>query len=321
MMISTEFKQTNNKLGLLTDFSNEITNYMFVIEDDIMNNKKLNLNELIIGIDYIAIILNLYINTEPYRHIIITTLKYSIENNRIYLDLFISNSQLDNNMMKYFYPKINKDIYNIINEEIKNVYSINEKILRIYKYMNINFKYIYKIYVQKNVHQYLTNINIRDDNLIKNKIDDNNKKSDQEYDQLLIKIKKIVKNLNIKRKYVIIATTNRLFKENKYEINIENEHAEYLLLKNNLIIKDETIWVFRVRSNGNIGCGLPCEQCIDYMRKNKKNNVNYSYNNTSYIQKEIKEIKSYITSGNKLLHINKYLYEDYILPKRKLVNI
>ena len=122
------------------------------------------------------------------------------------------------------------------------------------------------------------------------------------------------------KKYIIAATTYKLIEKDIIIFSNGNDkHAESILMDLNYEI-DDTIWIIRLYTNFTIGSGLPCQQCVNKLRKNKIKNIYFSINNNLYSNLDInKSTTTYITTGYKLLNIDKYLYDDYLLKKRKRI--
>ena len=87
-------------------------------------------------------------------------------------------------------------------------------------------------------------------------------------------------------------------------------------MMNNFKTTDK-IWILRFYNNDNIGCGLPCQHCVDYLFKYGITDVIYSINKENYIYMPInKNTMSYITTGYKIMESDKFLYDDYVIKKR-----
>ena len=130
-----------------------------------------------------------------------------------------------------------------------------------------------------------------------------------------------IDNILLYKKYIIAATTFKLIENNIVVFsNGNDQHAESILIDLHKDIIDDNIWIIRLYNNFTIGSGLPCQQCVDKLRKNKVKNIYFSINNNLYSNLDInKSTTTYTTTGYKLLNIDKYLYDDYLLKKRKRI--
>jgi hypothetical protein len=232
-------------------------------------------------------------------------------------------------------------IYGIIKEDATNINLLHEK-------LNILNNYIYresreriefspdkiKLKLQKNMVQYLSGLKPIDDNQTKVKLCDlkilPSSPADADYRYVIENTKRIVEERGIlseKKNYTVIATTIELLRHNEIheKQGEEDKHAEAILIekyhRNDLVMNhfktDDLIYVIRLYHNGNIGCGLPCNRCVRVLHGNGINRVIYSMDTDNFRMIDMDETTyTYTTTGNKLLNIDLYLYDDFIVRKR-----
>jgi hypothetical protein len=389
ILISTEFKYTNKRLGLLNSLSYKMTELLDNIDinifkiintisreevnkkityvqnqrtkkNEIFNNSlkiiihnliKLNIynlykNKIIVDEEFIAIILNHHIVLEPYLHIVYTTLKYDFSNNKIYFDIFISCTQfitLSLSKQSYFFPVMNdeysKIIYKIVYIDINDIYLLYDRLQLFVKYREksiiINYDLL-KLKINKNIVEHLQQFTPTDDFIIKQNLCIVKPNStlladfDKIYSFLFNKIWNIIKKRDLikDKNYIIVATTYSLLQTDTIFYNDGHDnHAEHSLIDHykddeEMMKKFRTtdvVLIIRYYKNGNVGCGVPCQQCVNFLKENKIRNVIYSVNKTHYILLPInKNTITYTTDGNKLFKINNYLYDDYTVKKRPI---
>jgi hypothetical protein len=291
---------------------------------------------------------------KPYVHILYFVLKYDIVNKNIYFDIFVSNTQFIKSSsikQKSFIPKM---FDNIRNEEIdkyaENIYEsakeilLNEKLIietiekinnYIYceskEHIEINDQIILKL--QRNFIEYINEETPTNDNKTKILLsmpDELNTKYKDIYRKVIQKTKKIVEDRKIlsQKSYSVISTSVNLLKDNIiYEKEgEEDKHSESILVAKNYknqinmhgFKSDDIIFVIRIYQNGNIGSGLPCNRCVRVLHGNGINKVIYSIDKNNYKIIDMNNISyTYTTTGNKLLNIDLYLYDDFIVRKRQ----
>ena len=245
------------------------------------------------------------------------------------------------------------NIYKMIYDDLNNIYALNERINILIDYIkynivnndihhNIHLDFI-NIKIQKNIIQYLNILDVINDNKIKknlciptvtNNNDIINMNYTIMYEYMIDKTIKLIKEKGIldRKKYVIIATTYNLLQLGVIFSNDGNDnHAEKILIKtlknnkiqmNNVRIASDNdkIWIIRVYNNYNIGCGVPCQHCVNFLLKNGITNVLYSINKNKYLHMPLNENTiSYITVGYKILNSDSLLYNDYLIKKRQRI--
>lgn len=233
-----------------------------------------------------------------------------------------------------------KKIYEIMKKNIDDVSVLDEKI-------NILNDYIYresnelidhgsdriKLKLQKNMVQYLSGLTPIDDNQTKVKLCNlrtpPSTLADEKYRYVVENTKRIVKERKIlgEKSYTVIATTIKLLERDEIheKKGEEDKHAEAILIQKyhdneiamNHFKMDDLIYVIRLYQNGNIGCGLPCNRCVRVLHGNGVKRVIYSMDIDHYRTIDMDETTyTYTTTGNKLLNIDMYLYDDFIVSKR-----
>jgi hypothetical protein len=313
-------------------------------------------NDTIIkGAEFRAIILNHHFMAEPYIHVIYTILKYNIINKAIYVDLFVSNKQYIKSIRKKdFIPKMFDEnmgeshfadiyaakIYEIMKNDVTDIHLLNDRLAVLNNYIyresreNIYFSGDkIKLKLQKNITQYLSGQEPIDDNQTKVKLCNlripSSQVLDPAYQFVIDNTKRIVRERGIlaEKSYTVIATSIELLKKGEIheKQGEEDKHAESILVekyhRNDEIMNhfktDDLIYVIRLYQNGNIGCGLPCNRCFQVLRGNGINSVIYSMDADHYRILNMDETTyTYTTTGNKLLNMDLYLYDDFIIQKR-----
>jgi hypothetical protein len=326
MLIDTEFKNLNCNFEFLNDYCvcvdnhiNSINNYIYknIINDITCYSVNL-LDECIIDNTFIAIIINKN-NIDQTYNSVYSVLKYDILNKKIYYDIFISHVYYSHptiKKQKHKHPLISDKIYEFVYNDFNNICHLNNKIDIIQKHVFHKIE-LFKIKINKNIKDHLCEFIPIDDNQNKINYKNINSISDIKYNLFVDRLCELIKNTDIfeTKKYIIIASSYELLDKNIYYINQGNEnHAECQLI-NNHKIKNPII--IRLYYNYKVGCGVPCQNCVKMFIKNGIKEVVYSINNSQYVILPIKnDIYTYTTTGYKILHYDKYLYENFIVKKR-----
>jgi hypothetical protein len=361
ILVDTEFKKTEQKLGELGlyayDIGKEIVkideHLLFLVDQstDPLDIKTINIkpfynNNVISGVEYRAVILNHHYVSHPHLHILYTVLKYDIIKKEFYFDLFLSNTQYvkrNTPLLRRYCPVMSNAILEVMKHDIDDTHMLYEKIKTIKSFIykstkeHINYSSTrIHLKIQKSIHSYLKGKPIVDDTQLKI-----NRKNDSEtnpetnhinkdvYDFVVTEAKRIINEKKIleDKNYTVIATSVNLLKNNIiYEKQGEDDkHAEALLInfhyKNNenmdAFKRHDLIFVIRLYQNGSVGCGLPCFRCVRILSGNGVGQVVFSIDKTNYqILKMDENTYTYTTTGNKLLHIDTYLYDKYVVYRR-----
>jgi hypothetical protein len=301
---------------------------------------------IIIGPDFRAIIVNHHFILLPHKHILYTVIKYDIIKQEFYFDMFASNTQYNKRihaLQKRYVPKISDEVFEMMKNDIQNSTLLQEKIELIKNYIvwtcneSIDCDLLcIRLKIQKSISCYLNDKPIIDDTKLKGDRKDNvgiNKESNcvnkDVYRFVMEKVKSIVAEKKIleNKNYTVIATTINLLKNNiihEKGSGDDNKHAESMLInihhRNNDMMNgfktDDIIFVIRLYNNGTIGSGLPCQRCVKLIHMNGINHVVFSIDKNNYkILDMDKKTYTYTTTGNKLLHIDTYLYDEYVVHK------
>jgi hypothetical protein len=231
-------------------------------------------------------------------------------------------------------------IYEIMKQDVSDIYLLHNRlaVLNNYIYMesreHIDFsRDRIRLKLQKNFLQYLYGQEPIDDNQTKVKLCNlripPSLTADPAYQFVIDNTKRIVREKGIlaEKSYTVIATSIELLKRGEIheKQGEEDKHAEAILIEKyhrddvimNHFKTDDLIYVIRLYQNGNIGCGLPCNRCFQVLRGNGINRVIYSMDADHFRILNMDETTyTYTTTGNKLLNIDLYLYDNYIVPKR-----
>lgn len=362
ILIDTEFKKTEQRLGVLEQYAVSIRNLISKIDSHLLflvekSTEKLNIktinidpfynDNVISGAEFRAIIINHHYLDNPHLHILYTVLKYNIINKEFYFDLFISNTQYVKKnipLIKRYYPQLSETILKAIKFDIENTHLLVEKIkiIKLFVYnstkenINVNLTRIH-LKIQKSINNYLKNKQIINDTQLKlerkTNLDEINPQTtyinNDIYNFALTKIKNIVEEKKIlaDKNYSVIATSINLLNNNIIfeKAGEDDKHAESLLIadlfKNNEMMdgfrRQDLIFVVRLYKNGSIGNGLPCQRCVRILCGNGINKVVFSIDKNNYKVLDMNEnTYTYTTTGNKLLHVDTYLYEKYVSYRR-----
>lgn len=323
----------------------------YILSSNIRNKY---IDTIISDSEFKSIIIKHKIMYKPYIHIIYFVLKYDIVNKNIYFDIFVSNTQFIKSSsikQKSFIPKMFDNIYN---EEIEtyanDIYESTKEILFDSELIAIGIKkisdFIYSeskeqiefsdqviLKLQRNFIEYMNEETPTNDNKTKILLsvpDESNTKYKDIYRKVIQKTKKIVEEKKIlaQKSYTVVSTSVNLLKNNIiYEKEgEEDKHAESILVAKNYknytnmygFKTDDIIFVIRIYQNGNIGSGLPCNRCVRVLHGNGINKVIYSIDKNNYKIIDMDNISyTYTTTGNKLLNMDLYLYDDYVVKKRQ----
>jgi hypothetical protein len=231
-------------------------------------------------------------------------------------------------------------IYEIMKQDLTNIHLLHDRLTILNDSIfresreHIDFsKDRIKLKLQKNITQYLSGKEPIDDNQTKVKLCNlripPSLVADTAYQFVIENTRRIVEQKGIlaKKSYTVIATSIELLKRGEIheKQGEEDKHAEAILIDKyhgddaimNHFKTDDLIYVIRLYQNRNIGCGLPCNQCFQVLRGNGINRVVYSMDAIHFRVLNIDETTyTYTTTGNKLLNIDSYLYDDFIVPKR-----
>lgn len=311
-------------------------------------------NVILSDSEFKSIIIKHKIMFHPYIHIIYFVLKYDVVNKNIYFDIFVSNTQFIKSSsikQKSFVPKMFDNLYDEnIDKYANEIYNSTREILFDLDLINLKIKkldeFIYceskehiemnkQIYLklQKNFIEYLNGEIPTNDNKTKILLsipDKTNKKYTDVYKKVIQKTKQIIKEKQIltHKSYTVVSTSvnlleNGIIYEKEGE---EDKHAESILVSKNY--KNQTnmngfkthdiIFVIRIYQNGNIGSGLPCNRCVRVLHGNGINKVIYSIDKNNYKIIDMNNISyTYTTTGNKLLNMDLYLYDDFAIKRSR----
>lgn len=317
-----------------------------IIQIETIDVASLYNGNIITGADFKAIIVNHHFLFLPYKHIVYTVVKYDIIKEEFYFDMFASNSQYNKRcqaLQKRYVPKISNEAYEMMKNDIQHHGLLQQKIEQIKNYVlgtcNTSIEYNPRrivLKIQKSISCYLNNRQIINDTELKEARKDKvgiNRESNcvnkDVYRFVMEKVRYIAAEKKIleDKNYTVIATTISLLKNNiihEKESGDDDKHAEALLInmhhRNNDMMNgfktDDIIFVIRLYNNGTIGCGLPCQRCVKLINMNGINHVVFSIDKNNYkILDMDKKTYTYTTTGNKLLHIDTYLYEEYVAHK------
>lgn len=303
-------------------------------------------NDILTDSEFRCIIFKHKIIFDPYLHILYFVLKYDIVTKNIYFDIFVSNTQFIKSSSikkKSFVPKMfsEKNIYEFAKEIINDINLIMKSINKLSNYIynecreTIQINDFVTLKVQKNFSDYFTGkipINDNETKILLSIPDKSHFEYIGAYKEILEKTKNIVKERKIlnNKSYTVISTSAKLLEQNIiYEKDgEEDKHSESILInknyKNNSLMhgfkNDDIIFIIRLYQNGNIGSGLPCNRCVRVLHGCGINKVVYSIDKNNYKLIDMSEITyTYTTTGNKLLNIDSYLYEDYTVRKRQRI--
>jgi hypothetical protein len=310
-------------------------------------------NDILSDSEFRCIIFKHKIIFEPYLHMLYFVLKYDIVSKNIYFDIFVSNTQFIKSSSikkKSFIPKMfsektidaySKNIYDSARETINDINLIVETINKLNAYIynecgeTIEIGDFVTLKVQKNFSDYFSGkipINDNETKILLSLPDNINLQFYDTYKKVLEKTKFLVKEKKIlnNKSYTVISTSIKLLENDIiYEKEgEEDKHSESILInksyKNHELMygfkNDDVIFIIRLYQNGNIGSGLPCNRCVRVLHGCGINNVIYSIDKNNYKLINMNEITyTYTTTGNKLLNIDSYLYEDYIVRKRQRI--